>query len=186
VRDALREFERRMSERNTAFVRHLRPGLSDAQIDALTGGLPFRVSAELRAFYNWHDGVTEHPRPEWPYFPGGGILTPLGIAVEEYHEWASDPPVPGRVYQPTWFPINSMDGIAIVLDCDVPDGAASPVHIVDHKAEWRYHRVPSLLHAVQLWNQMLDEGYWVYDESEGEWEDHFSDIPVELQVTGLV
>jgi hypothetical protein len=185
---ALEGLERRFLEQGAPVGRQLGAGLSDGEIDVFTANLPFQLSDELRCFYHWHDGVQPLRRDdaEWPSFPsgGGGILAPLHLAVEDYQQWMAGPNF--FEYQPMWFPINSLDGRSLVVDCGVSPGDASPIHYVDNSVEWQENCAPSLLAVIELWNRMLDDGYWVYDQETGDWKDHYAEIPLELRLTNLV
>ena len=160
-------------------------------MDAATAGLPLRLSDELRCFYRWHDGVLELDDPEWGGLPSVGILQPLRRCVEDHADWLANWPGESMadelddVYEPTWLPINS-ESCALVVECGVRPGQASPIHFVDYHSEWTLNCAPSLLYAVRLWNRMIDEEYWVYDSEKGEWDDHYADIPLELRLTSLV
>jgi len=153
--------------------------------------LGFCLSDELRCFYKWHDGVFDGSGPEWPYFPGGRILSPLAQAVEERADWLANWPGESmadeldNVYEPTWLPINS-GGYALVVECGVRPGQASPIHFVDYHSEWELNCAPSLLYVVRLWNRMIDDGYWAYDPEGAEWDRHSGDIPSDLRRRGLV
>jgi hypothetical protein len=184
---ALRGLEDRFRAQNAPVAHLLRPGLSDNQIDALTAELPFRFSDELRCLYRWHDGAdeTDDDTGEHAFVPGMDVIAPLAQAVQEYHRWIEAPSIPQEPYSPTWFPIN-LGRTIIVVESGVAAGTAGALHSLDTHSEWLYDRAPSLLHAVRLWNKMLDDGYWIYDEFEHDWEDHYLDIPEELRATGLV
>ena len=56
----------------------LQPGLSDKQIDALLNDWPFKLSADVRALYRWHDGLED---TQVQLLPGLSFL-PLAQSLE--------------------------------------------------------------------------------------------------------
>jgi cell wall assembly regulator SMI1 len=57
--DLLDDLKARWIVQRAPIVEHLRPGLSEAEIDAITMPLGVRLAREARTWWSWHDGVVE-------------------------------------------------------------------------------------------------------------------------------
>lgn len=186
---ALAGFEARIVAQGAPAARLLRPGLADDQIDALTAHLPFAIPAEVRTWFGWHDGV-DTPLDDHARLPCGDLLSLTGALSQRESLLAQ--PVPDalrefRDFCPSWLPIRH-GGRYIVVDCGVAPSDVSPVRTVDFWTEyvWEDVRAPSVTAMVELWNQLIDDGYWRYDRALGDWEDHFAEMPLELRHNQLV
>jgi len=171
-------------------VEHLRPGLTDEEIDALTARLPHRLPAELRTWYGWHDGA-KLDLPVGPWHLGNGLnLLPLQVAVER-HDFLAQPElrsgVPAVDFRDEWLPICWFGTCYIAVDTSGDASAPCPVHALDTHGdiEWTKVRAPSLLAMVLMWVRALDEGYWVWDPENG-WEFHYNELPADLRESELV
>ena len=187
LRAALEGFEERLWASGAPTPRQLRAGLSTGEIDVFTKDLPFRLSAELHEYFAWHDGAEILEGPESPWFPNRSGLNSLAQCVTDYWYWRESPAGIFE-YEQTWLPINNLDNQAIVIDCAVGPGEASPIHVVgwESHGDWAVVKAPSVLALVQLWNRMLDEGYWTWDPDVGEWADTWASIPSEFKATELI
>lgn len=74
----LRDFESRLRETGAPVARALRPGLRDAEMDALTAQLDVSLPDEARRWWGLHDGATAQPgfeppalgpHPSFSFFP---------------------------------------------------------------------------------------------------------------------
>ncbi len=120
----LPRFEKHWRQQGAPIVERLRPGLTDADIDALMKPTGMRLSAEVHQLYRWHDGAEPHPEL-WD----SGRLFAIGIwtfrPLAELVAW----------YQQEWLPGRA----EMALECDLepkeiwPDGYF-PVFLAD---EWR-------------------------------------------------
>jgi cell wall assembly regulator SMI1 len=187
---ALAGFEARIVAQDALAARLLRPGLADDQIDALTAHLPFAVPVEIRTWFGWHDGVNTPPdgHARLPC----GELYPVSMALSERESLLAQP-IPDalrefRNFRPTWLPIRGGGGPYIVVESDVRPEDVSPVRTVDFWTEyvWEDVRAPSIANMVELWNQLIDDGYWRYSPTLGDWEDRFAEMPPELRHSQLV
>jgi cell wall assembly regulator SMI1 len=75
-------------ERDAPILSHLRDGLTDVEMDAMTAPIGLRLPDELRIWWSWHDGVD--PQPLGPGGPEGDVgvgLSYLSLreAIELYN-----------------------------------------------------------------------------------------------------
>ena len=80
----LDEFESRLRAEGLVAVRSLASGLTDAEIDALTGVHGIELPEEARVWWRWHNG--SHAKvgdPAWYFLPFRQIFT-LEYALSEY------------------------------------------------------------------------------------------------------
>lgn len=156
---------------------HLRPGLSDGDIDRLTlASVGSVLPADDRAWWGWHDGAASgtgaDPRdreiaPGWSYL---GLQEAIelyrGRCAEAYAASVGSREVPGMDdprfwWRPTWFPITQDDRrVVLACDCAVPAGSASPIVRIDWEeaAEpgWDAPRLRSFAELIELWARSLD------------------------------
>lgn len=183
--------ENRLRIQRAPLGRLLRPGAPEEELQATFSWLGLTLPDELRVLYQWHDGtIVDFDEPEDPDMPGLWIFDRLRSAVLNYLDLVTFFEETGDLGDPdhmlsTWFPISYSDGRALLVECNVPPGQASHIYVYCHD-DVTHCAATSLLSVVRLWNRMFDEGYFVYDPYTCEWLDRFSEIPVELRISGLV
>jgi len=187
---ALERLEARLAAVGAPVVEHLRPGLTDEEIDALTPGLPHRLPIELRTWYGWHDGA-RLDLPAWHWHLGNGLnLLSLQVAVER-HDFLVRPQfrsgIPGIDFRDEWLPICWAGTCSIAVGTAGEATAPCPVHVFDTHgySGGPGAGAPSVRAMVLLWIRALDEGYWVWDPEAG-WGDHYNDLPADLRETDLI
>ena len=163
----------RWRDQGAVVVDCLRPGLSDDEIDACTAELGFRLPAEARVWWSWHDGADTHGEPGGRAFqigPGHSFLS-LAEAMHGAYMWRrvyddSDPPI----WQPSWLPITSSQR-EVVIDCGVGTAEAVPVYSVFSQAFSDYDppSAGSMGELVEIWIDAIDSGAWSYDKAAQRW-----------------
>lgn len=176
VRLAWARIERWLAGNAPAVLDGLRPGASDAEIDAVESALNVRFPDDLRASIRLHDGQD----PEAPtLLPDGQLL-----ALDELRDrWsfqrelldARDPimdsvsePDPGvrpDWWNPCWIPLTD-DISSDYLCCDLnpaPGGAIGQVITFWHDSPARSLRAPSITAWLTAIANSLESGCLVYD-----------------------
>jgi len=131
--DLLERFGTALRALGLPIAEELNPGLSDAEMDALTGPLGFALPTELRTLFGWHDGSRRTPDADLAFsvFAPGGGFRPLTEMIEDYKsscKIAADA-APYGLWLPTFFPVVLMNP-SPGAHLDVPEGAPSPVNLV--------------------------------------------------------
>jgi cell wall assembly regulator SMI1 len=171
--ELLTRLERCWQARDLPILRRLKPGLSDAEIDALTEPLGLRLPVEARTWWGWHDGVDmtgakfEFDREMgawWPYLSLAEAVAECQRCRRDSEEMerAIAQPEPAWWY-PSWFPITVDPPVAILAcDCAVPKGEPTPIrHISAPEGQPPpAPSVPSLGALIARWIEAFDRGIW--------------------------
>jgi cell wall assembly regulator SMI1 len=163
----------------------LNPGLTDDEIDAATDPLGFRLPAEVRLWWRWHDGISvaaDQPVRPAEFGAGGRWYLPLAAAIDEYKvmrdvaaKLAVEDSPPGVTRDDWWpkqlFPITKTSGGTVTAcDCSVRQETASPIHIVDYEdGPAGPPQAPSFGTTILWWIMAIDTGAWFYDADEKRW-----------------
>ncbi len=144
--DALSRLESILARSSAAIVPVLHPGLDESEVAHLLGGVGLRPTAEVVAWFGWHDGAGAQGMPNnmIEVVPGGEFYG-LAYLCGEYlttRKVASqlgampDSPFDAKQRWPThWFPLLRLFGKGF-LAVDLADGGStSPVHIVWHDSD---------------------------------------------------
>ena len=193
--DQLDRLEDHWRRQEAPILEHLRPGLSDDEMDSLTDPLGLRLPTEARTWWGWRGGADiAADRPQSYLMSPDRIFYTVEHAVEQYRSarrlWEDiDPDNADYWWRPTWFPITYWVGY-IRLDCDVEEGAATPIYHADshdHDAKGLTEpRVPSFGVMMDWWLDAFECGAWCYDaEAEG-WRYDYTLLPRERELTRLV
>ena len=160
-------------------VDRLRPGLADAELDALMEPLGLRLPMEARVWWGWHDGVEatsvrlSREREIMPALE----FHPLAEAVDRCWTWRrisrgwhDDAPgeQPDPWWDDAWFPITDAGQAGIVAcDCSVAAGEPTPIRCVLPPEPGSPTAEPvfaSLGELVQGMIDAFDAGAWRYEE----------------------
>lgn len=180
---ALAGFEARLQAQQAPVFWQLKPPLSSGEVDAIAADLPFRLPAELRVWFAWHNGADEGN-----VLPGKELF-PLHLGLKVREDLLNGPPLDPEAVErwggirPTWLPIGAAGRADIVAECGVGMDEVSSIHAVHFWSPDRWHDVlsPSILLMVETWNQLLDDGTWRYDHTEDNWDDQTGgDLPPHL------
>lgn len=169
---ALAGLDTRLHAQQAPAFWQLKAPLSSGEVDVIAADLPFRLPAELRTWFGWHDGADNDS-----VLPGKQLLPlHLGLLIRERDLAEPTPPDLVEVWgeiRPTWFPIATAGTAKIVAECGVGMDEVSSIHVIDHWSGDHWHDVlsPSILFMVETWNQFLDDGTWQYDIAKEAWDD---------------
>lgn len=81
--ELLPQWERRLRELGAPGVKHLRPGLTRAEVDSMAAMAGLRLADDAAAIWMWHDGDRESYEADWgrPSLTPSGLFLGLGAAV---------------------------------------------------------------------------------------------------------
>jgi cell wall assembly regulator SMI1 len=161
----------------------LRPGLTRAEIRAMTEPLSLTLPEEALRWWEWHDGTfAAQFSVERALGAFGGLVhLTLAEAIELYgkrmrpqEEWERDTFEEDLVlWDRTWLPIATEDtGRVIVCSCGDPSGVLSPVHALEWgeaASEVADRGTRSFGELVTWWIEALDSGGWHYDAGTRTW-----------------
>jgi cell wall assembly regulator SMI1 len=160
LRAALNHLEEVWSAGDPAISATLRPGLTNAEIDAASSRLPFRVPDDARVLWRWHNGQGPHSTSQ---ALRGSQLLSVDEAVERYFgNLRAFPNIQEEVpygYEPGWLPLTEAGPRpAVLIDADTSG-------IVLHT--WMDEdivrgRLNSLAEVVCLWTSAIEEGAWLF------------------------
>jgi hypothetical protein len=181
-------------------ARALAPGIPPAEVESLAEPCGLRVPAELKALWEWHNGVlaTSSINADLSIGPGGFDFFSVQQSLKAYEQNRAihaEPPVPDvgaedMYWHESWLPFMAQGPQRLYVDCDRrvsgPPGAL-PIRLVAW--EWEGHDVdiaPSLTKAVQTWTWLLSQNYYrvVSDGVRKGWDVDFQAVPMFLR-TGL-
>jgi len=198
--DKLAKLESYWRAQGAPIAQRLRAGLSERDIDQLTGRLGLRLPVEARTWWGWHDGASaEGATTGFERWLGGSAFEYLSL--EEAAAWydemrgvaADVSAAAGNQrsdwWEDSWFPITkNMGGGTIACDCAVPQGAVTPIRMVDWARNERFRDpvVSSLGEVVEWWIEALDGGAWRYDAREARWQNRYDLHEPARELTGLV
>jgi hypothetical protein len=142
---------------------HLRPGLTDAEMDALTASLGIVLPAEARVWWGWHDGtdplgIDPIRGEEFAMLAPGRIFLPLGHAVRQCQRWRKviwEGIEPDELWR-QWLPLNTVEDPTI-LDC----AADAPARVF--RLEFQSPRrlgLPTLGTLIDAYIEAFDTGGW--------------------------
>jgi hypothetical protein len=143
---------------------HLRPGLTDAEMDALTKPLGIGLPNEARVWWGWHDG-TDPVRidpirgEEFAMLAPGRIFLPLGDAVRQCQTlrevlWEGKE---SHDLWRQWLPLNTLED-PTVLDCAAD--APARVFRLEFQFPARRRGLPTLGTLVDAYIVAFNAGAW--------------------------
>jgi cell wall assembly regulator SMI1 len=180
----------------------LAPGITPEEIDALAEPFGLRVPTELKALWEWHNGVqpTEGPDADLTIGPGGYYFFSDQQALKSYEQNRlihAEPPAPDLLaadmyWHASWLPFMEQGPQRLYVDCDRRVSAhpgAAPIRLVSW--EWEAYDVDiasSLAEAVRTWTWLLSQDFYqVVDEgSRRRWDVDYMSVPLFLRGSGLV
>jgi hypothetical protein len=181
--------ERAMREAGAPVADAFRPGASKEMLDLAAAEFGFALPAELRTWWQWHDGVIDGAEAGVgePLYPQGPQMLPLDEAVKSYRSWRdrvrraakAELPFPfdhpDHLFRPTWVPILSEEHPAILV-CDASEQELSPVVTIDAMYEGPEPHTASLGDLITCIRDAYDARVWSKDPS-GDWHWHKERLP---------
>jgi hypothetical protein len=183
TRDILEILEGRWRACGAPIARHLRDGLDDDEMDAITLPLGLRLSREARTWWGWHDGVSLANEAARAVSNGFAFL-PLAEAAQvcAVERWAARGAAvaasrsghghplndPESHWPRRWVPLLAIKFAYIVCDASVDP---SPV---SYRSQEEFELpgqpdVPSIGAMVQMWIESIDAGDVSVDPALGLW-----------------
>lgn len=186
--ELLEHLDQRLHDISAPITRIWRPGLSDDQMDELTGPIGITLPTEARAWWRWHNGA-ERVIGQQPAIGPGWDQLPLAEAVRDatvYRDVALRVADPDGYIDPrsdwsiSWIALcGNPSPERLACECAVPAGAPSPAIYFDPEGEDEPQRpkAPSIGEVIHIWLEALDDGTWHIDPTTG----HFAILdPTEL------
>ena len=172
-------------------TRHLQPGLSGAEIDALTAQVALRVPPEGRLWWGTHNGaVGDDDQMLGTGWRHTSLAEAVQATVMERDRYWVDYGF-GEPYWPRSWLVFSIDrdgrGV-LALDCADPLAALTPVY-QQEGTEARPDKppgAPSLGTAVEWWIEALESGAAAYDSASGAWTYDYTRLDRERELTRIV
>jgi hypothetical protein len=180
----LERLDEELREIDAPVVKLWRPGLSEADMDALTAEVGISLSTEARIWWGWHDGVELGAAHPWERGIGGAWdALPLAAAVADVIRnrqiavtvAAENPGFHHADWPDSWIALcGDVSYPRLACECAVPAGAPSPVHYYDVSGNMEPMRpkagsVGELVHA---WLDALADGTWHIDPATGQFALH--------------
>lgn len=170
----LERLDEKLTEIDAPVAKLWRPGLAEAEMDALTAEIGISLSTEARIWWAWHDGVDLEAARPWQRGIGGWDALPLAAAVEDAIRnrqiavtvAAENPGFHHADWPDSWIALcGDVSHPRLACECAVSAGAPSPVHYYDVSGNMEPMRpkVGSVGELVHVWLDALDDGTWHID-----------------------
>jgi hypothetical protein len=171
----LEQLEKKLTEINAPVAKLWRPGLAEAEMDALTVEAGISLSTEARIWWGWHDGAELGAARPWQRGIGGAWdALPLAAAAEDAIRnrrftvtvAAENPGFHHADWPDSWIALcGDVSHPRLACECAVPAGAPSPVHYYDVSGNMEPMRpkVGSVGELVHTWLDALVDGTWHID-----------------------
>jgi hypothetical protein len=172
--DLLEELAARWRAQGMPIIESLRPGLGDAEMDALTEPLDITLPREARTWWGWHDGAASRTSGVGSANLGPlRLFAPLSDAVRATAETRDIMRgVDGELdsaWQRAWL-MMAAGGDTVVIDCGVKFDAPVPARYYRfEEPETGAGGVPSIGSLVVHYIDAFDRGAWAYDREHGVW-----------------
>jgi cell wall assembly regulator SMI1 len=178
--ELLAALDQRLEELGAPVTQIWRPGLSDDQMDELTGQIGLTLPIEARAWWSWHDGVEHGVIVPQPGIGDGWVPLSLAEAIDNAiflrristSEVAADGYIDRRgEWSMSWIALcGNPSPERLACECDVPTGAPSPAIYFDPEGndEPERPKAPSLGEVIHIWLDAIEDGTWHIDPTTGD------------------
>ncbi|GAB4067470.1 hypothetical protein GCM10028777_23570 [Angustibacter speluncae] len=169
----------------------MRPGLDDDELDRLAGDAGWRLPAELKVLWGWHDGA--QPGGPRSIGPGGYEFLSLREALDETAQQRSWFPAGDHTpigWQPHWLVLMTQGPQRLYADCTTDDPLRNPWLTRLGMVPWEWEDADlavagSLLHAVSLWRWLLDHDHYEVEDGGDLQPRDFPTWPLWLRLSAL-
>jgi hypothetical protein len=172
---------------------HLRPGLTDAEMDALTEPLGIVLPDEARVWWGWHDGtdplvIDPIQGAKFAMLAPGRIFLPLGHAVKRCMIWREVLWTGKESHDlwRQWLPLNTLEDPTI-LDCAAD--APARVFRLEFQFADRRRGLPSLGTLVDAYIEAFDVGAWWLEQpghEDSRWQQDLEKIDERINAHKLI
>jgi hypothetical protein len=178
--DILADFDQALRAAGAKITAAWAPGLSNAEIDALTQPFDLALPEEARRWWRWHNGVvTGTPGTDWSLTPRRSLFD-LATALEIFGSSREDRAELDGVH--SWIqPVGEKP--LIFFACDGPDDEPVPVY-TQQDIEDPILALPSIGELVALWAQLIRNGAFTTDD-DGLWTWSFEKVPQGVRRLGI-
>lgn len=157
------------------------PGLTDAEMDALTAPFALRLPEEARCWWRWHNGVIAGAQPpDWDLLPRRSLLD-LATTLENFRGSRASRVV---LYDGGDYWLEPLTDLPLIFfACDGPSGEPVPVH-TQQDVEDPIRALPSIGELVARWTRLIRDGAFQTDDH-GHWTWSFERIPEDVRRLGI-
>lgn len=178
---ALHGYEQRLRALGAPVLGHLRPGLTNTELDDIEREYGFPLPHTARVLWGWHDGTDPEPSTSGqPSLVPHGTFNDLRSALDYTRQWRETldflhDEAPDAAWQPRWL-VAIGDQYPTVLDCTSTTARDTPAlrYASDEGVlgGFRLHFV----RWVQWWTWAIDHSAWTLNE-QGGWVTHPDRMP---------
>jgi hypothetical protein len=181
---ALEEIEGHFRRMGAPVLDYLLPGLTDAEMDALTEPHGFHLPDDVRAWWAWHNGALAHlpessghirgfqPSHRWLTIQSGGPMASLDWALADRLELLrveQQEGVAGQlpIWSPTWLKLTTFQySWAVDMGADLAGSRVFVAYSYDGYPE----RSNTLQELLERWADFLQDGLIVWRPDPGCWD----------------
>jgi hypothetical protein len=178
--DLLADFEQALRDVGAKITEVWAPGLTDAEIDALTNQFDLRLPEEARRWWRWHNGVMAGTRgTDWSLTPGHPLFD-LATAMEVFGSGREDR---AELYAVDYWiqPVGAKP--LIFFACGGPHDEPVPVY-TQQDIEDPVLATPSIGELVAQWTQLIRTDVFMTDD-DGRWTWSFDRVPEDVRRLGI-
>jgi hypothetical protein len=181
----LDRFEAALRAVSAPVLRHLAPGLTDAQIDAQLAPLGIDLPEEARVWWRWRDGWLPGSPPAENHLVPDRVKRPVARAAHLFADIAPYLPEWGMEWQGDLKLLSFVsEKPRMYIACAGPRDAPVPVW-TQNDIEDPEQRLPSIGALIERWCWLLEERIWDTAE-DGAWRVAAERIPHEWVVMHIV
>jgi hypothetical protein len=163
---------------------HLMPGATSDHLDGLEARMGQPIPPELRAWWQWHDGV-ERLGPGTGIGPIGPGFWDFKSSIEAVEDRANQLAT-NPEWERGWLPVVRQDAYALFVDChSVTPVGTVPVRSWDHTPMDPYTPAAGCFTlAVLIWTELLEQGVYHWNVEHRGWDLDQARLPRSLMNFG--